>query len=91
MPTRTERLASLDDITLLTRQEVAEHLGISPWTLSDWVRKSQFPKPLSLSPGHAQKWRLVDVRIWLQRRIRKPAAKPALRGAVKANVEGGNR
>lgn len=78
--------AALARITLLTREQVAKHLGISVWTLDDWVKKSVFPAPLRLSPGHPRKWRLVDVDIWLQRRIKKPADKPALRGAVKARA-----
>jgi len=82
---------ALARVTLLTRTQVAEVLGISPWTLADWVKKGTFPKPLRLSPGHAQKWRLVDLEIWLQRKSRKPAEKPALRGAVKVRREGGNR
>ena len=72
-------------IKLLTRSQVAAELGVSQWTIWDWVKKGKFPKPVSLSPGHAMKWREVDVAIWLQRRMRK-AEKPALRGAVKAKM-----
>lgn len=73
-------------IRMLTRKQVADELGISEWTLWDWVRKSKFPKPVALSPGHPMKWRLVDVEIWLQRRMKKHEKAP-LRGAVRKRME----
>ena len=81
-PSKTQDNAALARVTLITREQVAQAMGISVTTLADWIKKSKFPKPLALSPGHAKKWRLIDVEIWLQRKLKKPAPKPPLRGAV---------
>lgn len=82
---------ALARVMLLNRTQVAQVLGISVHTLDDWVKKSKFPRPLALSPGHAKKWRLIDVEIWLQRKLKKPAEKPTPRGAVKARDEARQR
>lgn len=78
---------SIDDITLLDRQQLAKALGYSPWTIDDWVRKGLFPKPMKLGPGRTQKWRLVDVKIWIKRELRKPRDKAKLKGAVRKRME----
>lgn len=71
----------IDSIRLLTRQEVADHLGISPWTLTSWVNKGKFPQPLRLSTGHALKWRVIEIEQWLARKARTSQKRP-LQGVV---------
>ena len=75
---------STSRIKLLNKKQVADLLGVSVWTISDWIRKSKFPRPIYLSPGHPQKWREVDIEIWLQRQAKQ--VKPILRGAAKTCV-----
>lgn len=56
-----------DRITLLTREQLAEKLGISTWTVWSWVKKGILPKPIPLGPAKMHRWRAIDIEIWLDR------------------------
>jgi predicted DNA-binding transcriptional regulator AlpA len=59
-------------ISLLSRDQVAALLGISPWTVRAWVKRGRFPRPIRLSECAADRWREVDILIWLTRLQKRP-------------------
>ena len=46
--------------------EVADYIGVVPGTIRNWVKKGEFPEPLSL--GKLVKWRREDIEEWLANR-----------------------
>jgi predicted DNA-binding transcriptional regulator AlpA len=58
-----------DDLVVLTKGELATLLGVNPWTVDRWRRKSglDFPQPIWLS-GTTPRWRRAEVRSWLASR-----------------------
>lgn len=52
----------------VTSKQIASQLGVTRQTLSNWVARGQFPKPISI--GGVNRWPLTDVERFLnQRRI----------------------
>jgi excisionase family DNA binding protein len=70
-----------DQVKLLTREQLADKLGVSPWTIWSWVRKGQLPKPFTIVPGSSYRWRERDIADWLDGLQRNPR-KVKLRGAL---------
>jgi predicted DNA-binding transcriptional regulator AlpA len=56
-----------DDIRLLDARGVAALLSISPRSVWRWCAVGDFPRPIRLAHG-VTRWRLADVRRWLDRR-----------------------
>jgi excisionase family DNA binding protein len=71
----------VDRITLLTKEELAALLKVSPWTIHSYLRKGQMPKPFPLVAGGELRWRASDIEAWLDDLQRKPPKAP-LRGAL---------
>jgi predicted DNA-binding transcriptional regulator AlpA len=60
-----------DEVTMVRKAEVIELLGISEWTLAEWVEKQNFPKPIFINDGAPARWRLAQVKRWLDSRERR--------------------
>jgi predicted DNA-binding transcriptional regulator AlpA len=71
----------VDPVKVLTKEQLAAKLGVSPWTIWSWVRKGQLPKPFTMVPGSPHRWRERDIAAWLDDLQRKPR-KAKLRGAL---------
>jgi predicted DNA-binding transcriptional regulator AlpA len=62
-----------DPLSLLSKQALAELLGVDPWTIDRWRRPDEpthipdFPEPLWIS-GATPRWRRVEVEQWLASR-----------------------
>ena len=54
---------------LLTKQDVAEYLGIHPESLMRWVRDGRFPAPIKFHPSIRSHVRFdpAEVEQWLER------------------------
>ena len=59
-------------MALLTRQQVADLIGVVPRTIFRWVLAGQFPKPLHLTNKTAR-WRKEDVDAWLAKKTAEAA------------------
>jgi prophage regulatory protein len=49
---------------LLTKEEVCEMVGIKPSTLYLYIKEKHFPKPKKI--GKLSRWKLSDVRRWIE-------------------------
>lgn len=47
----------------LTDVDVGERYGVVRGTIWRWIKKENFPKPVSLSPG-CTRWKLSDIEEW---------------------------
>ncbi len=54
---------------------IAKRFGVSRATVWRWARTSNFPAPVSLSPG-CTRWRLSDVEAWEATRSGRLRTKP---------------
>lgn len=81
---------SIDDpeagLKLLRKAELCQLLGISTWTIDDWIKSGQFPKPIYITPGSPARFRLVEVQRFIDSRANK-RRKPILRGRLKRGTE----
>lgn len=57
---RTDRLAAADLPTLLTKEDVAEYLGVSPRTIEAWRQADTGPAPIKI--GKHLRWTASSVR-----------------------------
>lgn len=71
---------------LLRKREVSELLGVSDWTLGQWVRRNKFPKPIFISQGSPARWRLTEIQRWIDARARK-RRRPIRRGRLKRGAK----
>lgn len=71
-----------DRVRLVRKSEVLELLGISGWTLDQWLREGRFPRPLYTSDGAPARWRLAEIERWLDTRQGK-RRRPIRRGRLK--------
>lgn len=71
------------DRTYLSDTQVAARFSVSRATVWRWIRSSEFPQPVKLSPG-CTRWRLADVEKWETALGGASAGRPARRlGPVK--------
>ena len=56
---------SASDLQLVTKREVAEMLGVNPWTVWELSRTGRFPKPVRIGTKSVR-WRLSAVRQWIE-------------------------
>jgi predicted DNA-binding transcriptional regulator AlpA len=72
--TTTEPIPT-DPLQLLSKQQLAELLGVDPWTIDRWRRPDEpthipdFPQPVWVSNA-TPRWRRVEVEAWLSTRQR---------------------
>ena len=52
---------------LMSRNDVAEYIGVSVRTIVRWVRDDGFPKPRRVNGKRLARWRLADVEEWFDR------------------------
>lgn len=64
METRTTSRRQSD---LLSREEAAEYLGVSPKTLATWACTKRYPLPL-VKLGRAVKYRVADLEKFIESR-----------------------
>jgi predicted DNA-binding transcriptional regulator AlpA len=57
-----------DRVRLLRAAEVCNLLGISRWTLDDWLRRGDFVKPIYTNDNAPMRFRFRDVEAWLAKR-----------------------
>lgn len=55
---------------MLTKRVVAKMLGVSPQTISRWVKAGTFPKPITLGT-HVVRWVDRHVKEWLHKQTKK--------------------
>jgi predicted DNA-binding transcriptional regulator AlpA len=67
------RLPSADPLALIRKRELAELLGVNPWTIDGWRKRGLIPPAIILSP-QVVVWRRSDIERWLIERQLKPAA-----------------
>ena len=53
-----------DELYLLNNRDVADRLNVSPDTVMDMVNSDRFPAPRMI--GRLKRWRLKDVRAWME-------------------------
>jgi hypothetical protein len=58
------RAVPLEDDKLLSREDIAERLSLSPTEAESVLGGASFPCPIELSPG-IRRWRLSDLERWL--------------------------
>jgi len=60
----------IDPLELMTKRELAEVLGVNPWTIDRWRdKRPDFPKPLWISAS-TLRWRRQEIERWLATRQR---------------------
>jgi predicted DNA-binding transcriptional regulator AlpA len=69
--------------TLLRKTAVAARLGVSVWTVDQYVRKHLLPSPLYLTDGSPGMWRSEWVDALIDRAHRRRRNKPARGGTLK--------
>ena len=47
--------------TLLRKTEVTALLGVSTWTVEEWVRRGIIPTPIYMTDGSPGQWRVRDI------------------------------
>ena len=57
-----------DALRLLRANEVSNLLGVSVWTIGNWVRRGLFPKPVFCNDHSPARFRFRDVEAWLTKR-----------------------
>lgn len=67
-------------IALISKPELAEHLGVSEWTLGDWMRKGILMRPTVRLAPNVHRWRVSDIEAWLAKMSRVTYVPPALKG-----------
>jgi predicted DNA-binding transcriptional regulator AlpA len=66
---------SIDPLSMLSKQQLAELLGVDPWTVDRWRRPSEatydpsFPEPIWISNA-TPRWRRSEIEHWLATRQR---------------------
>jgi predicted DNA-binding transcriptional regulator AlpA len=71
----TPATITTDPLSLLSKQALAELLGVDPWTIDRWRRPDEptfdpsFPSPLWIS-GATPRWKRTEVEAWLSTRQR---------------------
>jgi predicted DNA-binding transcriptional regulator AlpA len=75
------------DLALINATDLCEVLGVSHWTLDQWVERGLIPRPLAMTPGSPRQWRVVDVSNHIQKRKRSRRPKQKPRGAVRKHIE----
>jgi predicted DNA-binding transcriptional regulator AlpA len=60
-----------DHLELVSKKQLAELLGVRPWTIDEWRKKNLIPAPIGLS-DKTVRWRRVDIDLWLRERQAKP-------------------
>jgi len=63
IPSQTARVPSL--ALLLTNNEAAEYVGISPSKLRAMASAGNFPRPVKLPGCKSTRWRRVDIDKWV--------------------------
>lgn len=58
-------------VKLVRKRQVAELLGCSTWTIDQWTRRGKFPAPIFISDGAPARWRLGEIKRWLEGRERR--------------------
>ena len=58
---------TLDDVSLMKREEVLNACRLSKSTLYHLIKQGQFPEPVRISP-RSVRWRKSDVVTWLTAR-----------------------
>lgn len=61
------RIASRRQSDLLSREEAAEYLGVSPKTLATWACTKRYPLPV-VKLGRAVKYRVADLEKFIEAR-----------------------
>ena len=76
-----------DFTRLLTREQVANRIAYSPYTIDRWVKLKLvgFPLPIKVGPQREHRWKAADIELWIDRQSRHPALK-RLRGALAQQV-----
>jgi predicted DNA-binding transcriptional regulator AlpA len=54
-------------LQLIHKRQLAELLGVNPWTLDRWRKLGHIPLPLKLTDGTLA-WRISAIEKWLQER-----------------------
>lgn len=76
-----------DDVRLIRLAELRPLLdGVTESTIDDWIKNLGFPKPIYIKPGSPKRFRLAEVRRWLDRRAAKRHV-PIHRGRLRRGTE----
>ena len=57
---------------MITARPLAKRLGVSLWTLNEWVAKGKFPPPLVVVPGSPRRWQVKVIEDWVAKMRRHP-------------------
>src|SRR5680860_967326 len=57
-----------EEVALVRKSEMLELLGIGDWTLRQWLERQGFPAPVYVTDGAPARWRLAQVRRWIDGR-----------------------
>lgn len=72
---------------LMTREEVADTLGVHPNTIDHWRRQGRFPQPVRFPGGRTIRWRPGDVERWVADQLGAEAQAPRRRGQRKSAAD----
>ena len=86
-PKSTDARSRYADIALIDATDLCEVLGVSAWTLGEWVKRSVIPAPFSMVPGGPRQWRVADIASLQQKRKRSRRPRQEPRGAVRLRLE----
>ena len=75
-----------EDLELAREAEVCKLCDIHPCTLQVWIDHHGFPKPIYVTPGSPKRFRLAEIRRWLDKRAAK-RHKKIHRGAFARRVK----
>jgi predicted DNA-binding transcriptional regulator AlpA len=67
---------------LIDKAELAKALGVSTYTIDDWLRKGKLIRPIPLA-GNVHRWRMRDIEKWLRQMETRSHVPQTLRGMVK--------
>ena len=77
------RHATVGPDRFLRTKEVARLLGVAEWTVSRWVKRGKFPRPVYLTEHSPATWRTSTIEAFLAKRSVARRVKPTLRGALR--------
>ena len=70
------KISSTPAKLLMRKTEVAALLGISPWTVEEWVRRGIIPPPIYMTDGSPGQWRVRDIEAAIDRGRRRRRRTP---------------
>ena len=56
---------------LVSLNETAAYCGVCRQSIANWARKGEFPAPMLVGTGRLIRWKMSEVREWINNRPRK--------------------